>query len=103
MERPAYEIIAALAEAPEAVERSIRYVQQNMGRFLKKREKVLLCFPKKENAACRILEQAVLGCECIPVWLGDDQRWMSILKKAFGIFLLIIGVIELKKCRPTQT
>jgi len=83
MERPAYEIIAALAEAPEAVERSIRYVQQNMGRFLKKREKVLLCFPKKENAACRILEQAVLGCECIPVWLGDDQRWMSILKKAF--------------------
>lgn len=83
MEQPSYLKITALAEKPEAVERSIHYMQQNMSRFLKKKEKVLICFSKKENAACHILEQAVLGCECVPIWIGEDRRWISILKMAF--------------------
>lgn len=105
MDQPVYRKIAELAETPEAVERSIAYMTENMGRFLKKKEKVLICFPKRENAACHILEQTVLNCDCVPVWLGEDLRWMTILKTAFttksncivGPPLLLLGLSKLAK------
>ena len=59
MDQPSYIKIAQLAETAEAIEESISYLQENLRRFLKKNEKVLLLFPKQENASCRILEQAV--------------------------------------------
>lgn len=83
MEQPVYRKIADLAEMPDALERSVHYVQQNMSRFLKKKDRVLICFEKKESASCYVLEQAVLRCDAIPVWLGEDRRWMTMLKKAF--------------------
>lgn len=103
MEQPNYMKIAALAETPEAVERSIAYIQRNIGRFLKKKEKVLILFPKKENAACHIIEEAVLRCECIPIWSGEDRRWMALLKTAFttkancivGPPLMLLGLSKL--------
>jgi len=103
MEQPNYMKIAALAETPEAVEKSIAYIQSNIGRFLKKKEKVLILFPKKENAACHIIEEAVLRCECIPIWSGEDRRWMALLKTAFttkancivGPPLMLLGLSKL--------
>lgn len=105
MEQPNYMKIAALAETPEAVEQSIAYMQENMSRFLKKKEKVLILFPHKDDAACRILEQAILGCECTPIWLGEDRRWMTMLKTAFttksnciiGPPLMLLGLCKLAK------
>lgn len=105
MARKVYEKIAQLAETPEAVARSIAYMQENMARFLKKNEKVLICFPKRDNTACHILEQAVLGCGCDPLWIGEDMRWMTILKTAFvsksncivGPPLLLLGLSKLAK------
>ena len=46
--------------------RSVEYIRNNLGHFLKKNERVLICFPKKEDACCRILEQAVLDCDAVP-------------------------------------
>lgn len=83
MNQPVYQKIAELAEEPAAVERSIAYMTKHMGSFLKKNERVLICFDKKDNAACHILEETVLGCGCEPVWLGDDRRWVTMLKIAF--------------------
>lgn len=105
MEQPVYRKIAELAETPEAVARSIEYMKENMSRFLKKKERVMICFPKRENAACYILEQAILGCECVPVWVGEDFRWMTLLKIAFtsksncivGPPLLLLGLSKLAK------
>lgn len=105
MEQPVYRKLAAMAEQPEAVVRSIEYLKQQLGRFLKAKERVLICFPKKENAACHILEQALLGCGCAPIWLGDDFRWMTMLKTAFttkaGCIiappLVLLGLSKLSK------
>lgn len=105
MEQPVYAQMAAQAETAEAVARSVEYVRQNMSRFLKKNEKVLICFPQKENACCRILEEAVLACECTPVWLSDDRRWITVLKTAFttkancivGPPLMLLGLSKVAK------
>lgn len=105
MDQPSYIKIALLAETAEAIEKSISYMQENLRRFLKKNEKVLLLFPKQENASCRILEQAVLACECIPIWIGKDFRWMTLLKTAFttrsscivGPPLMLLGLSKLSK------
>lgn len=97
--------IAALAEQAAAVKRSIEYIRENLGKFLKKNERVLICFPQKEDACCYILEQAVLGCGGVPIWIGEDQRWIAILKKAFtskcnciiGPPLLLLGLSKVAK------
>lgn len=105
MEQPNYMKIAALAETPEAEKKSVSYLRENMGRFLKKKEKVLILFPKKDNVACRILETAILECECVPVWSGEDRRWITLLKTAFttkancivGPPLMMLGLSKLAK------
>jgi len=105
MNRSAYMQIAALAREPEAVGRSVAYVKENMARFLKKKEKVLICFRKEESSIAAILEQAIVQCECTPLWLGEDRRWMTILKLAFtskcnciiGSPLMLLGLSKLAK------
>lgn len=83
VKQPVYAKIKALAEQEDAVARSVEYVHNNLCQFLKKNERVLICFPKKDDACCSILERAVLACEAVPVWLETDRRWITILKTAF--------------------
>lgn len=105
LEQPVYRKIAALAETPDAVAKSTEYMKQNMSRFLRKNEKVLICYPKLDNPACRILEESILRCECVPIWPGEDFRWMTLLKLAFtsksncivGPPLLLLGLSKLAK------
>lgn len=105
MQDAVYQKMALLAQRPDAVQRSIRYMKDNMGRFLRKRDKVLICYPKKDNALCHVMEQAIIGCECEPLWIGDDLRWMTLLKMAFttksnclvGPPLLLLGLSKLAK------
>lgn len=105
MERSSYIKLAALTETPEAEKKSVSYLHQQMSRFLKKNERVLLLYPQEDNAACRILEAAVLACGGIPIWIGDDHRWVTILKKAFtsksncivGSPLTLLGLSKLAK------
>lgn len=105
MEQTSYRKLAALTETPEAEKQSVSYLHQKMSRFLKKNERVLLLYPQENNVACRILESAVLACGSVPVWLGADQRWMTILKKAFtskstcivGSPLTLLGLSKLAR------
>lgn len=103
------EKLAMLAQRPEAAERSVEYLQKNMSRFLKKNERVLILFPRQENTACRILERAVENCGCTPIWVGQDYRWMTLLKQAFtskcnclvGSPLALLGLSKLAKHMAT--
>ena len=105
MQNEIYKKIALLAQTPQMLERSVIYVKENIARFLKKGDKVLICFPKKENVLFRVLEEAILDCECVPLWIGEDNRWMTILKTAFttksncivGPPLLLLGLSKLAK------
>lgn len=100
-----YMKLAELAKLPEAEKRSVVYLQENMARFLKQNEHVLILFLKTDCVFCRILEQAVLACGCTPVWIGEDRRWMTMLKTAFttrcscliGSPLLLLGLSKLAK------
>lgn len=105
MDQPNYMKIAAMAETPEAITNSISYLQQKMSRFLKKKEKVLLLFQNNHDSSSRILEESVLACECTPIWIGPDRRWMTILKTAFttkcnciiGSPLMLLGLSKLAR------
>ena len=104
-----YSKLAEMTQTPEAIDRSVVYLQEKMRLFLKKNETVLILFPKMENAASRILERAILACDCIPLWIGEDRRWMTILKTAFttrcscivGPPLLLLGLSKLAKYMET--
>lgn len=105
MQDAVFKKIAQLAQRPEAVLRTVAYMQDNMSRFLRKGEKVLICYPRKDHFFCHVLEQAILACECEPVFAGDDLRWMALLKLAFttksncivGPPLLLLGLSKLTK------
>ena len=105
MEQSRYMKLVTLTETPEAEKKSVSYLHQKMSCFLKKNDRVLLLYPQEDNAACRILEKAVLACGAIPVWIGEDHRWMTILKKAFttksscivGSPLTLLGLSKLAR------
>jgi hypothetical protein len=104
-----YEKLAELAQAPEALDKSVAYLQEKLSLFLKKNERVLILFPKMQNAASRIMERAIQACQCEPIWIGTDMRWMTMLKKAFttrsscivGPPLMLLGLSKLAKHMAT--
>lgn len=79
----AYMKITELAVQPDSLERATVYLQQNMQRFLRRGERVLICFAREAPIICGIFEEAVRRCNCIPMILGEDRRWKNILKTAF--------------------
>lgn len=102
MNEIAYKQIAALASEPESMERSICYVQQHISTFLKKRDRVLICFVNTPGYLGYIMEQAVLRCEAVPV-IPENLKWKTMLKEAFskkcaaivGTPLLVLGLSKL--------
>lgn len=101
--------MALLASQPETVERSIAYVESHMRTFLKKGEKVLICFPNDKGTIGDIMEQAVLRCDCFPMLWGEDRRWKTLLRKAFstkcnaiiGPPLMILGLTKIARAMGT--
>lgn len=97
--------LSELAQKPETEQRSVEYLHENMSRFLKDKERVLILFPKQDNTVCRVLEQALRACGCSPIWLEEDRRWMTLLKTAFtskcsclvGNPLTLLGLSKLAK------
>lgn len=109
MTQPNYVKLAMLAEKPEAVERSVAYLHESMSLFLKPNERVLILFPNRGDTICRILEQAISASGCVPIWIGEDVRWMTLLKTAFttkcsclmGPPLTLLGLSKLAKQMQT--
>ncbi len=70
--------------SPEQLEASIAYMTEKMSRFLKRRERVLICMPDTHGSVGWVIAQAVERCDGIPVWLGEDRRWKTLIRTAFS-------------------
>ena len=106
MNRGAYWQITENSMEPHMRERSIEYLTKHLRSFLKKRERVLICFVKREEGSLGwLMEQAVLRCDAVPVIWGPDRRWKTLLQQAFyshaGVIiappLITLGLAKLKK------
>ena len=85
MEHPAYWALEKKAAEPKHMDETIFYVAKCLERFLRKREYVLICFPKQEfEALGTIFEQAVLQLDAIPIFWGPDRKWKTLLRQAFA-------------------
>lgn len=110
MQRGTYWRIVEKCMESDAQERSIAYLAEHLGKFLKKQERVLICFLEhKEGNLSWLMEQAALRCGAVPVIWGPDHRWKTLLQQAFysrasaiiGPPLVILGLTKLKKHNHT--
>ena len=108
MNEIAYSRLVAMASEPEAQESSIRYLESQISTFLKKRERVLICFGTEPGSFGSLVQQAVLRCGGIPV-IPEDMRWKTLMREAFfqrcsaivGTPLLVLGLFKLAKRMQT--
>ncbi len=110
MYRGVYEEIVRRSMEADARERSIEYLVEHLGNFLRKRERVLICFLEHEEGNLSwLVEQAVLRCDAVPVVWAEDRRWKTLLRLAFshkvsaiiGAPLVVLGLTKLKKQSAT--
>lgn len=106
MDRGVYWQIVEKSMESNTRERSIAYLSEHLGKFMRKGERVLICFLEhKEGNLSWLMEQAVLRCNGIPVIWGPDHRWKTLLRQAFyskasaviGPPLVVLGLTKLKK------
>lgn len=110
MVQSAYAEILALSGTDAAQERSIAYLSENLSRFLKNGERVLICFREHDKGSLGwLMEQAVQRIGAVPVIWGPDHRWKSLLQQAFfsraGTIiappLVVLGLTKLKSHNST--
>ena len=109
MNRDAYWEIVKRSREPEAVEKTVSYLADHLGKFLRPGERVLICFPYREKGSLSdLFEQAVLRCRAIPV-VWSDLLWKTLLRQAFmdkvtaiiGPPLILLGLMKLKRHNNT--
>ena len=91
--------------SPEQLEASVCYMTERIAKFLKRRERVLICLPDTHGETGWIIAQAVERCEGIPIYLGNDMRWKTIFRTAFSSHcgtivaepLVLLGLSKLTK------
>lgn len=77
--------------------------------FLRKNEKVLICFPNRAGGIGGKIERAVIRHGAVPVSRGEDLRWRTLLRLAFaekvstiiGPPLVILGLSKLAHTNGT--
>lgn len=91
---------------PEAQEKTIEYLWEHLHHFIRKQERVLICFLEhKPGNISWLMEQAVRRCGAEPVIWGPDHKWKTLLQQAFfskataiiGPPLILLGLAKLKK------
>ncbi len=106
MDREMYRKLVELCNQTEFRERTIEYLAEHLGKFLRPREHVMLAFHVHEEGNISwLMEQAVLRIDAIPVIWGPDHRWNTLLRKTFeshaiaviGSPLVLLGLMKLKK------
>ena len=103
-----YMALCEMAAEPQMNARTIAYVHQHISAFLKKKERVLICFENSPNSFGAVLEEAVLRCDAVPVF-PEDLRWKTLLRTSFfnhcaavvGTPLLVLGLAKLAKRMET--
>lgn len=105
MNKRAFRQLTEMASQPEMLEQTTQYLANQLGRFLKRRDKVLICFPEEPGTLGALIKEAALRCDAVPRFLGEDQRWLTLLKTAFvnksdaiiGLPLTMLGLAKLAK------
>lgn len=101
-----YRKLVEESQSPEALENTVEYLAEHLGKFLSRQESVLICFSEhKEGNLSWLMEQAVLRCGANPVIWGPDHRWKTLLQQAFfsrataiiGPPQVVLGLTKLKK------
>ena len=68
MEHRAYREFVENSRTPERVEQTISYLNDHLSKFLRKGERVLICFPCRDpGSLSSVFEQAVQRCGAVPV------------------------------------
>lgn len=101
-----YKQIVAYGKESKAQEDSIAYLAEHLGHFLRKNERVFICFlENEEGSLSRLMEQAVVRCQAVPVVWGPERTWKSLLQQAFvskvtaiiGSPLILLGLSKLRR------
>ncbi len=110
MNQDLYRRLYALETTPDALASTCDYITSRLRLFLRKQEKVLVCFRDLGRASLGgLLGEAVRACGGIPVFWGPDYRWKELLHLAFDIHahtviahpLIILGLMKLAKNTAT--
>ena len=106
MDREQYQKLVQLCAEPDFREKTIEYLAEHLGKFLKPQEHVMLAFREHtETNISGLLAKAVERIEAIPVIWGPDHRWSTLLRQTFethsiaviGSPLILLGLMKLKK------
>ena len=106
MDTPVLLKMIEMSQKPEEQEKTVRYLQQKISRFVKQGDKVLISFPDHSPGSLSDLySRAVKACGAVPVIWGPDKRWKTLLQQAFfsrantviGLPFVILGLAKLKK------
>ena len=109
MEHSAYWEFVENSRTPETVEKTIVHLCEHLGKFLRKGERVLICFPCREpGSLSHVFEQAVQRCGAVPV-VWSDYLWKTLLREAFtnkvtaiiGPPLILLGLMKLTRHNAT--
>lgn len=101
-----FERLVQISNEPEIREKSIEYLAEHLGKFLKPGERVMLALREhSERKISFLLEQAALRIGVVPVIWGPDHRWNTLLRQTYqsrasaviGSPLVILGLMKLKK------
>ena len=96
----------AFAARPDEAEATVSYLAQHLCSFVKKGDRVLICFSNETVGGLGwLMEKAILRCSGVPVIWGPDYRWKTVLQQAFyshasviiGPPLVVLGLCKLKK------
>lgn len=110
MQKDAYSRILELETTPEAIEKTVCYLAQQLKPFLKTMEPVLICFPDAGPASLGgIYKEAVRRLGAEPVFLGPDFRWKELVRLAFetrantvvGHPLVVLGLMKIARATST--
>lgn len=95
---------------PDALEKTVAYVAENLGRFLREREQVIICFPQGEKGSLGcIFEEAVRRHGAVPVFWEPEHKWKTLLRQTFasratviiGPPLVLLGLSKIAKATGT--
>lgn len=100
----------AAADTPEATAASVAYLASEMRKFLRPMDKIMICLPNEGGSRTgELMARAARSMGAVPVELGTDRRWKTILRLAFTSRasaiaappLVILGLTKLAKLTKT--
>lgn len=90
--------------------KTVQYLASHMGKFLRKNDRMLICFPDEgEGSIGALMARAIHVCGGKPIFWGPDQRWLTLMRQAFttrasaivGPPLVILGLAKLSRATGT--